>query len=149
MWKTTLTEEDLRRYRQERERADRQYNDALSALDTALHAAPRLPSPPPACDTHQLAPLNELWRVAADDPPAGFTRGWRRRVAGFVWRLVGPILQRQQTFNAALVDHVNRNAPGDLESRRTLAEALVATWPEQSRRPPAVRGAAHRVPAAR
>ena len=123
MWKATLTEEDLRRYRQERERADRQYNDALSALDTALHAAPRLPSPPPTYDASQLAPLNDLWRVAAHDPAAA-TRGWRRRAAGFVWRLVGPILQQQQTFNAALVDHLNRNAPGDLESRRTLAEAL-------------------------
>ncbi len=36
-------------------------------------------------------------------------RGLRSRLAHFVWALVGPIFERQQAFNAALVDHVNRN----------------------------------------
>ena len=35
--------------------------------------------------------------------------GLKGQLAGFIWRVVAPYLQRQLTFNSLLVDHVNRN----------------------------------------
>lgn len=97
----------LRRLKEERDEADRRYNDALTALDRAVAGAPDLPSPLPAHDEHQLAALNASWNILAAPPAAGGLRGRFVRAA---WRLVGPYFQRQLTFNSQLVDHLNRNA---------------------------------------
>ena len=104
-----VTADDLARLRTERDEADRRYNEALTALDRAL---PRLEAPGIAAaapDDSQVTPLNERWRILGPTalPPA---RGLRSRLAHFVWGLVSPVFERQQAFNAALVDHVNRNA---------------------------------------
>jgi SAM-dependent methyltransferase len=104
-----VTADDLTRLRAERDEADRRYNEALTALDQAL---PRLEVPgitAAAPDDSQVAPLNERWKILGPTalPPA---RGLRSRLAHFVWDLVSPVFERQQAFNAALVDHVNRNA---------------------------------------
>ena len=108
--------------RLERERlaADRIYNDALTALDRALAPAAALPPAPSAADRSGLAAINDRSQIL----PTGSPRvdGWLKgRLAGFVWRLVGPPLQRQAEFNAAVTDHLNRTA----ETHDALAGAAV------------------------
>ena len=125
MPKRTVRQEDLARFKADREQADREYNDALSALDWALTAKPDLPHPPPDFDDHQISPLNEGWRVVPDEGP-DLGGGWRARVYGLVWRLMGPLIQRQQHFNGMLVDHLNRNAQVAKESGRSATSALAA-----------------------
>lgn len=114
-----FAEDDIERRRVEREAADRAYNEALTALDRALPKLPDLPHPPVAYDESQLPGLNDRWRVIAGDPAAGLT-GWRRRAALAIWRLVGPILERQQSFNAILVEHLNRNVASHRANREAI-----------------------------
>jgi SAM-dependent methyltransferase len=114
-------EETLRRLAREREEADRAYNDALTALDTALLRLPDLPAPPPGYDDTQITPLNRSWETLVAPPAAGGLKG---RLAGFVWRLVAPSLQKQVAFNSALVDHLNRNVAGHRDPQRAI-DALV------------------------
>ena len=101
-------EQTLRRLDQEREEADRRYNDALTALDRTVPRPGEWPSPHPIADDSQLRTINDAWDIAAV-APAGQS-GWRGRLAGFIWRTVAPYLQRQASFNSRLVDHLNRNA---------------------------------------
>ena len=116
-------EDTLRRLKDERDEADRRYNDALTALDKSFRQPPPLPAPPPPYDEHQITPLNEAWNILPS-PPA--TEGLRGRLKAFVWRTVGPYLQRQLTFNSRLVDHLNRNVAAHRDARRTLESALAA-----------------------
>ena len=119
MQKVTLTDADIAQLEDERERADRAYNDALTGVDQALAKPPSLPAPPPPPDDHQIGRLNAGWEIVSASPlPAG---GWKGRLAAFVWRVVGPMLQRQQEFNAALVEHVNRTHARATEGREALA----------------------------
>jgi hypothetical protein len=100
--------DDLESLKAERAAADREYNDALTRLDAAIQTLPpNFPHPPPGPDTHQVASLNTLWKIAA--PPV--EPGIRGRLAAAVRRIVAPLFEQQQAFNAALVDHVNRNLP--------------------------------------
>ena len=101
-------EQTLRRLDQERAEADTRYNDALSALDRALPKPGEWPSPHPVADDSQLPAIADMWDIAAVAPAA--QSGWRGRLAGFVWRTVAPYLQRQASFNARVVDHLNRSA---------------------------------------
>ena len=101
-------EQTLRRLDKEREEADRRYNDALTALDGAFPRPGEWPSPHAIADDSQLAAINSAWDIAAA-APAGQS-GWRARLTGFIWRTIGPYLQRQASFNSRLVDHLNRNA---------------------------------------
>jgi O-antigen chain-terminating methyltransferase len=117
-----FAEDDIGRRRVEREAADRAYNDALTALDRAFPKLPELPHPPVAYDESQLPALNDRWGVLAANPTNNL-RGWRRRVALLVWGMVGPVLERQQAFNATLVDHLNRN----VEIHRATRAAIEAT----------------------
>ena len=117
-----FAEDDIERRRLEREAADRAYNEALTALDEAFPKLPELPHPPVAYDESQLPGLNERWRVITADPASALT-GWRRRVALAIWRVVGPAFERQQSFNATLVDHLNRN----VASHRANRDAIEAT----------------------
>ena len=103
--------------------ADARYNQALSAVDAALLAVRDAPHPPPPPDETQVTPLNERWRVVPDAPPVA--GNWlQRKVAGLAWRVVAPALERQQAFNAALVDHVNRSVPVDRATREAIEAAL-------------------------
>jgi SAM-dependent methyltransferase len=120
-----FAEDDIERRRIEREAADRSYNDALTALDQAFPKLPELPHPPVAYDESQLPGLNERWRLVPADPAAGLT-GWRRRAALAIWRLVGPVFDRQQAFNATLVDHLNRNVAVHRGTREAIEAALGA-----------------------
>lgn len=117
-----LSDDDRRRLADERSSADRRYNDALTALDretTRPFAA--VPPSPPVPDDALVAAMNDRWSIAT--APA-MPSGWRGRLASFVWRLVAPVFERQQQFNAAIVEHVNRNARGDREARTALATLL-------------------------
>jgi SAM-dependent methyltransferase len=106
-----------------RAEADARYNQALSAVDAALLAVREAPHPPPAPDETQITPLNERWRIVPEAPP--IAGNWlQRKVAGLAWRVVAPALERQQAFNAALVDHVNRSVPVDRATRESIDAAL-------------------------
>jgi SAM-dependent methyltransferase len=118
-------EDDIERRRVEAEAADRRYNEALTALDQALPRLPEMPHPPVAYDETQLPVVNERWRIITDDPAAGL-QGWRKRLAQFVWRLTGPVFDRQQAFNAALVEHLNRNVPAHRAGREAVESTLGA-----------------------
>ena len=125
MFKRTVTEEDMARLREEREAADRGYNDALTAVDEAM---PRDLTPPPVLprpDDGTLAALEERTSIVPADPLAG-GRGIRGRLAGLVWRLVGPMLQRQQEFNAAAVKHAYRQVAAAGATREALQASLSA-----------------------
>ena len=111
----------LQRLRQEREDGDRLYNEAFTALDLALMRAPEFPHPPPPYDEHQITPLNAAWDLGATPPAGGGLKG---RLAAFVWRIVGPPLQRQATFNSAIVDHLNRNVAAHRETQRAIASVI-------------------------
>jgi SAM-dependent methyltransferase len=103
--------------------ADARYNQALSAVDAAIIALREAPHPPPAPDEAQITPLNERWRIVPEAPPVA--GGWlQRKLGGLAWRVAAPIFERQQAFNAALVDHVNRSVPVDRATREAIDAAL-------------------------
>ena len=112
--------DDRAALRAERDAADRRYNEALTRLDRAIQQLPRdFPQPPPGPDECQMTPLNTLWAIEL--PPA---TGLRGRVAALVRRMLAPMLERQQAFNSALVDHLNRNVPVARETRESIASTL-------------------------
>ena len=110
--------DDLEALKEERAAADRAYNDALTRLDRAIQQLPAdFPQPPPVPDEHQVTPINTLWKI--DVPAHGGLR-----VLSPVRRIVGPILEQQQAFNAAVVDHINREVPVARETRASIASTL-------------------------
>ncbi len=119
----TVSETDLEGLKREQEEASRRYNDALTALDQSIEPAPPVPDPPGPVDREQVPALNERWSILPEGGPDLGT-GWRRRIGEFVWRLVGPMLARQQAFNSTLVDHLNRHVEGAQDARRATADAL-------------------------
>jgi SAM-dependent methyltransferase len=121
-------EQAIRRLTDERDEAVRRYNDVLTALDRAAMRAPEFPHPPPAYDEQQLARLNDTWDIGATPPAAG--GGLKGRLAAFVWRIAGPSLQKQATFNAVLVEHLNRNVAAHRESQKAI-ESIIALLRDQ------------------
>ena len=116
----TVSEADLVRLKTARHDADRRYNEALTALDAAILALPAVPAHPPCPDEAQVTPLNERWEITRALPAPG---GWRGRLARFVFGLIRPALDQQQAFNAAVVEHLNRN----IAPQRAQPEVLAAT----------------------
>lgn len=121
-------EATLRRLEQERDEANRRYNDALTALDRAVMPPRELPHPPPAYDEQQITPLNQSWDLGAAAPR---TDGLKGRLAAFVWRMIGPPLQKQTTFNSLLVQHLNRNVTAHREAQRAI-ESTIALLRDQT-----------------
>jgi O-antigen chain-terminating methyltransferase len=124
-------EDLLARLERERQEADRNYNDALTAVDRAIAQAPELPSVPPAYDEAMIAAINEAWDILRDgqrkvDGFAASDTSLKGRLRAFVWRVVGPYLETQKRFNAALVDHINRNVAAHRDAQRTIAELVDA-----------------------
>jgi len=74
-----------------------------------------LPAAVPPPDRSQIERLNTLYRIIEDAPAGG---GLKARLASGARRLLGRVLSRQQEFNAALVDHINRNLPLQFEAHR-------------------------------
>jgi SAM-dependent methyltransferase len=79
------------------------------------------PSAIPPPDRSQLERLNALYRII-DQAPAG--GGLRARLASSARRLLGRVLSRQQEFNAALVDHINRNVALGLEAHHSSVNTI-------------------------
>ena len=115
--------EMLTRVSADRAEAHRRYNEALSALDLAIQKLPDWPGAPPSYDEHLITPINNAWKILPDEPHVR-PSGWRGRLSDFVWELVGPVFRQQLAFNAALVDHINRNASRHREAREAVALVL-------------------------
>ena len=124
MFDHTLSADEIERIRRERAEADTQYNDALTVVDRAIVADTSLPDPPPPPDEAKVAALSDGWRILSSGAP-GPARGWKGRLAAFVWRMIGPILERQEHFNASLVEHLNRTVAGERAARETLGRTLL------------------------
>ncbi len=116
-------EDRLKRLEEERAEADRLYNARLTTVDAALLRLPEFPHPPPQYDEAQITPLNEAFTILPDGPPAS-DRSLKGRLRGFIWRVIGPPLERQQSFNAALVDHLNRNVATHREAKLAITSTL-------------------------
>jgi len=117
----------LARLDRERREADERYNEALTRLDRAITAVPELPAAPPAHDESQLHAVNAAWNILPSGPPAtGGSASLKARLRGFIWRMVGPPIEQQQRFNAAVVDHLNRSANAARETPRAVAATLGA-----------------------
>jgi hypothetical protein len=113
--------DDLERLKAERDAADREYNDALTRLDRVVQRLPAdFPHPPPVPDEHRVTSLNTLWKIDAP-PPRGAVRGW---LAAAIRRAVAPLFEQQEAFNAAVVDHINRNVPIERQTRESIASTL-------------------------
>src|SRR5262249_46780818 len=56
-----------------------------------------------------------------------------RRLRVHMWAMVAPLFERQQTFNAAVVDHVNRNVASHQETARAVQGILTALREELER----------------
>ena len=123
--------DELSRLRQERDAADRLYNDALTALDGAVQRLREMPPPPPPFDASQLASLNERWAIVPRTPVE--PGGWLRRVRTHVWAMVAPIFECQQAFNSTLVDHINRNAAMHRDTSAAVAGTLAVVREELAR----------------
>ena len=118
----TISAADLHRLTRERDEADRQYNDALTALDLAIQALPEIPRPPPPIDTFEIGTLQRLSDETANPPgPGGGWRGWARRI---VWSVLGPPLARQEQVNRALIVHLSRNVTAHQETTTAIASSL-------------------------
>src|SRR5262245_24851616 len=113
-----VTADRLQQLRDEREAADRAYIDALTAVDRAL-VQPVASLPSLRFDGTALTGLNASWQLS-DAVSLPSPRGLRSRFAHFVWRICAPAFERQQAFNATLVDHLNRHA----EAERDTAQAF-------------------------
>ena len=121
----SVTDEDVERLTRQRLEADLAYNEALTAVDREAARPPSAPPPPPGPDATRLPELNAGWEIVGATPIAA--TGWRGKLAGVVLRAVAPLFQRQQSFNAALVDHLNRtqaSASAHRDAVAAIADAL-------------------------
>src|SRR5678816_3622759 len=79
------------------------------------------PSAIPPPDRSVLERLNTLYRIIDQGPAGG---GLLARLASSARRLLGRVLSRQQEFNAALVDHINRNMALGLEAHHSSLNTI-------------------------
>jgi 2-polyprenyl-3-methyl-5-hydroxy-6-metoxy-1,4-benzoquinol methylase len=114
----------LNRLLAERREAHRRYNEALSQLDRALQAVPDLPKAPAAYDETLLPAINDSWKILASDAPQ--PSGWGTRIFGMIWPVLSPIFDKQMAFNAAVVEHLNRNVAAHRDAHAALERALPA-----------------------
>lgn len=127
-------EDLLARLERERQQADRRYNDALTALDRAIQSTPALPPAPRPFDASRVPELNRGWDILPAGAPA-LGRSLKGRLRTLVWRLVGPPLESQKRFNAAVVEHINLNtgagpAGNDEELPAAIAKLIGAVRQE-------------------
>jgi SAM-dependent methyltransferase len=87
---------------------------------TDVKAGPQ-PSALPPPDRSQLERLNTLYRIVEREPASG---GLKARLASSARRLLGRVLSRQQEFNAAVVDHINRNMALGLEAHHASVNTI-------------------------
>ncbi len=122
MFERTVSAEDLAYLKRAREEADRAYNEALTVLDGTLPKRPVLPRPP-AGDNDSFDALHAGRQLDTDESPTP-DAGLRGRLRAVVWRIIGPIVKRQQHFNTLVVEHLERAAAAEAAQRRA-ADAIV------------------------
>ncbi len=122
MFERTVSERDLAALKAARDEAEARYRRALTDLDRAIHAVDDYPHPPPGPDEAQITPLNQLWQVTPENGAA--PAGWRQRLQRMLARPLVPYFERQQAFNSAAVDHVNRNLVVMRETQRAIASVI-------------------------
>ncbi|MGH9218337.1 MAG: hypothetical protein ACRD1W_03500, partial [Vicinamibacterales bacterium] len=115
----------LNRLAAERAEAHRRYNEALSAVDRAIQAMAEWPEPPPAYDEHKLPAINNSWTILEDGFPERPV-GLSGRAFDAVWYAIKPVFERQMAFNAALVEHLNRNTVAHRQAQAALTQAIAA-----------------------
>ena len=103
-------------------------DDGLAALRDAAARKLEVPRPPGGFEDPQLAALNGVWRLLPQEPETEIElgAGWRRRLRDIGWRLLRPILERQQRFNTLLVRHLASNAGRTGEDREWASRAVGA-----------------------
>ena len=84
---------------------------------------PQLPDPPPPYDEQKLPAVNAAWKILDDGLPAR-PAGLSGQAFDAVWPTIKAVLERQMAFNAALVEHLNRNAVPHREAHASLAQAI-------------------------
>jgi SAM-dependent methyltransferase len=109
----------------ERTEAHRRYNEALTAVDRAIQALADWPEPPPAYDEEKLPAINDAFTSLAQGPPQR-PGGIGGAMFDSAWTAIKPVFDRQMAFNAALVDHLNRNAVAHRQAHTALAQAIPA-----------------------
>ena len=115
----------LNRLLAERLEAHRRYNEALTLLDSAIQSLPALPPAPAPYDETLLPKINETWAILpAGGPPQ--PAGWGTRIFGMVWPVIAPIFEQQMAFNAAVVEHLNRNVAAHRDAHAAIEQALPA-----------------------
>jgi SAM-dependent methyltransferase len=87
---------------------------------TDVKAGPQ-PSALPPPDRSQLERLNTLYRIVERESAGS---GLKARLASSARRLLGRVLSRQQEFNAAVVDHINRNMALGLEAHHASVNTI-------------------------
>lgn len=121
---STLTDL-VARLERERLEADRRYNEALTALDQALPGTVELPAAPSLVDDR---PLSEAGRELEPGPSPIAGQGiLDRRIASSVVRHLGPSLEQQRRFNAAVFEELRLGVTADREARaagRLLVAAI-------------------------
>jgi len=85
------------------------------------------PSPIPTPDRHQIENLNTLCTL---EDNAEAQPGWRHWLVGPLRRWLFRTLHRQERFNSAVVDHLNRNAKVGLDAHH--ATDAIIDWAERS-----------------
>ena len=118
-------EQTVRRLKFERDRADRRYNDALTQLDEIERAPVAVPDPEAPLDELKLPALNESFNIISAEPELN-GGGIKGKLAAFIWRMIGPYLQRQLQFNATVVEHLNRDSEARRAAHRREREAFAA-----------------------
>ena len=106
--------------------ADRPDDSPLAALTKAIPPKPELPLPPSGFDDRHLGALSRAWRLlpGEDEKEIDLGTGWRRRLRDIAWRLLRPILERQQQFNTLLVQHFDGNIRAAYDRRESEAAVL-------------------------
>ena len=100
----------------------KQYNRAMSVpeISAPYHRVRPLPEVP-GPDLHQVERLNTGWQLSGPAPADGSIAG---RVIYRIRRLLARLLSPQETFNAALVDHINRNLNATTRAQQATLEAV-------------------------
>jgi len=107
----------------ERAAADRRYNEKLTAVDAAVRPAAAVPPGPAAPGPRDLSILEQVSAVVPSEPPK--SRGlWRTAMRRIAWEVIGPILQRQQAFNTAIVEQLKQDAKADRGALAAVAGAV-------------------------
>ena len=98
----------LNRLLAERQEAHRRYNEALTLVDRAIQSSPDFPRPPAGYDETLLPRINDTWQILSGggDPKQLF--------------------EKQMAFNAAIVEHLNRNVAAHRDAHAALERALPA-----------------------